>query len=56
MGASKNFIKGIKSPPPPIEKRGPKRKESIRKAPTWQNTPEEKNIAEKHPPPPIRRK
>ena len=57
MGASRNFIRGVKGPPPPpppppppIEKRGLKREENSRKAPTLQKIPlTEKNIAEKHP-------
>ena len=57
MGASRNFIRGIKKSPPPIEKRGPERKESIRKAPAWQKILlKKKNRAEKHPPPPHKEK
>ena len=53
MGASRNFIRGIKKspPPPPIEKRGPERKESIRKAPAWQKIPLKKKHSRKAPPP-----
>ena len=58
MGASRNFIRGVKSPPPPppVEKRGPKREESSRKAPcTWQKIPLKKKKHSRNAPPPLPR-
>ena len=52
MGPSRNFIRGIKSPPPPLRKEALKEKKVSERPSNGKNTPEEKNIAEKHPPSP----